>query len=72
MLKVKLLQDTDEKVNNFLTRVPEIKLDVCLHERKCPGEKFNYSDVYRYQNIWMKKASRFRLDFLACVNISVG
>lgn len=74
MLKVKLLQDTDEKVNNLLTRVPEIKLDVYLHERKCPGEKFNYSDIwyYRYQNIWMKKASRFRLDFLACVNISLG
>ena len=44
-------------------------MDVYLHELNRPGEKFNYSVVY--QNIWMEKASRFDLDFLDCVNVSV-
>ena len=46
-------------------------MDVYLHEFNQPGEKFNYSVVYKYQNIWMEKASRFDLDFLDCVNVSV-
>ena len=46
-------------------------MDVCVHELNQSAEKFNYSDVYKYQNIWMKKAFRFHLDFLDCVNVSV-